>query len=249
MRILFVPDLHHPVTHPGALDFVDSIAQDFQPDLMIFVGDMVDHHAVSRWGKHPNSPGPLDEYELALEGVQKWYEKYPEAVVCIGNHDERPMKMAESMGVPGAYLRKYADVWQTPRWEWVEDYTILPDDEQRRCYVTHGTGRAGIHPAYNLAKEMACSCVMGHVHSVGGIKWLANPYKRWFGLDTGALTDDKLYAFAYAKPCRKKTILGLGLYDTDDSTKTGFIAMPCGDGEKFHRDNYPEHPLLKGRYA
>ena len=247
MRILVVPDIHEPVTHPGALDFVDHVAQRESPNVIVFIGDIVDHHGISNWVKHPNAPGPKDEYELALEGVQRWYRRFPDALVTIGNHDARPMRMAEAAGVPGSYLKDYATVWRTPRWRWVEEVTLGIGDQA--VYFTHGTGRSGVSPAANLAKDMTMSCVMGHVHSVAGCRWFANPLKRWFGLDVGALIDDRLYAFAYGKPCKKRSVLGCGFIDTENPMDTRFIAMPSGKGERFNRERYPINHLLKDRLA
>jgi len=244
-RILVIPDLHEPVAHPGSMDFVDWVAQENQPDSVVFIGDIVDHHGISTWTKHASAPGPKDEYELALEGVQRWYNAYPDAVVTIGNHDARPMRMAESAGVPGSYLKDYASVWQTPRWSWVDE--VIIGTGINAVYFTHGTGRSGLQPAANLAREMSMSSVMGHIHSAGGIRWFANPTKRWFGMDTGCLVDDRLYAFSYGKACKKKSVLGCGFIDTENPADTRFIAMPSGKGERFGRDNYPIHPLLKGR--
>lgn len=242
-RTLIVPDIHEPVTHPGAMDFIDSVAQDIQPDRVVFIGDIVDHHGISFWTKHPAALGPQDEYEASLVGVQRWYARFPEAYVTIGNHDDRPIRMAEKAGVPGAYLKDYATTWETPGWKWVDE--VVLDD----VYYTHGTGRSGMYPAANLARDMTMSCCMGHVHSTGGIKWFANPLKRWFGMDVGCLVDDRLYAFAYAKPVKKKSVLGCGVVDSDDPRGTGFIAMPAGRGEQFDRRRYPTNPIMEGRTA
>lgn len=242
MPILVIPDLHAPVTHPGAFDFIDHVAQKTQPDRVVFIGDIVDHHGISAWTKHPAAPGPKDEYEMSLEQVQKWYEAYPKAVVTKGNHDVRPMRMASQAGVPGSYLRDFKEVWQTPGWDWVGEATI--DD----VYFTH-SGGAGENPAFTLAKKMAMSCCVGHAHTVGGCRWLANPIKRWFSMDVGCLLDHRLYAFAYSKAHKKKPILGCGVIDPFDPMETRFVAMPCDRGERFDRRRYPEHPLLVGRTA
>jgi hypothetical protein len=206
---------------------------------------VVDHHGISQWTKHPLAPGPKDEYELSLHGVQKWYRRFPDALVLIGNHDARPMRAAETAGVPGSYLKDYATVWNTPRWNWVEEVTLGEGDNA--LYLTHGTGRGGANPAACLAREMTMSCAMGHVHHAGGIRWFANPTKRWFGMDTGAVIDDRLYAFAYGKPCKKKSVAGCGFVDFTDPSNTRFICMPSGRGERFHRDNYSINPMLKDR--
>ena len=38
-RILVIPDLHEPVAHPGSMDFIDWVAQENQPDSVVFIGD------------------------------------------------------------------------------------------------------------------------------------------------------------------------------------------------------------------
>ena len=55
------------------------------------------------------------------------------------------------------------------------------------------------------------SVVMGHVHSVAGVKFGAGPLERWFGMDVGCLIDRKAWQFAYGKHMPKKPILGCGV--------------------------------------
>ena len=241
-RTLVISDIHEPVVHPGAFDFIDSVAQKVQPDRIVFIGDIVDHHGISYWTKHPAAPGPKDEYEMSLIGVQRWYEAYPDADVMIGNHDDRPVRMAEKAGVPGAYLKDYATVWQTPGWRWL-DKVVYED-----TLYTHSVG-AGMNPAALRASKIGMSVVAGHVHTTLGIKWFGNDVKRWFGMDVGSLIDSRLYAFAYCKGNALSQLLGCGVVDSDDPMETRVIAMPKGRGEEFDRRHYPVHPLLKGRMA
>jgi hypothetical protein len=238
-QVLIIPDLHEPCTHPGAFDFICRVRDLVCPSRIVFIGDVVDWHGVNFHAKHPSGPGPKDEYMLALEGVQRWYREFPEAEVMIGNHDERPIRMAEANAIPGALLRDYAEVWQTPGWDWKFETRI------DGVYYFHGTGRSGINPAANVMKDMGMSVVMGHVHSVAGCKWGASPEERRFGMDVGCLVDDRLYAFAYGRHCKKKSVLGCGFVDGDNPMRTQFIPMPCGRGEEFDRAKYPAHPLLK----
>lgn len=241
-RILVIPDLHEPATHPAARDFVDSIAQEYQPDSVVFIGDVVDHHCVSFHTRQFEAPNPLEEYKAAKQGVQKWYQQYPEAMIMIGNHDCRPLRLAVSVGLPAEYLKDFSEVWDTPGWTWVPELVIGTGDNS--VYFTHGTGRSGINPAANMAKDLTMSAVMGHAHSTAGIKWFSNPNKRWFGLDVGSLIDGRGYAFAYNRSF-KKSVLGLGVVDTDNPMDTGFIPMPCSPGEQFSREQYPANPLLR----
>ena len=241
-RTLVISDIHEPVTHPGAHDFIDHVCQRVQPDRIVFIGDVMDHHGISSFIKHPLAPGPKDEYEMALEGVQRWYQAYSDADVMIGNHDNRPTRMAEKAGVPGAYLKDYATVWQTPGWRWRTK--VIYED----AMYTHTVG-AGAAPAILRASKIGMSVIAGHVHTTMDIKWFANDIKRWFGMDVGCLIDRRLYAYAYAKGNALNQFLGCGVVDSDDPMETRVIAMPCGVGEKFSRRKYSEHPLLKDRLA
>ena len=204
-NILVVGDLHEPVCHPGYLDFCHDLYRQWRCKEVVFIGDLADWHAVSFHAKHPDCPGPDDEYKVALEGIKKWKGVFPKAKVCIGNHDERLIRLAESTGIPSKFLRSYADIWETPKWDWQYEYTI--DD----VYYFHGVNNGGTHPAFNAAKKMLMSVVMGHNHTASGVKWLANPRTRIFAMDTGCGIDVKAYQFAYGRHARQKPVLSAGV--------------------------------------
>lgn len=235
-RTLVIGDVHEPVSHPGYLSFCADTYHYMQCDSVISIGDIVDWHAISFHCRHPNAPGPKDEYELAKEEIQKWNNIFPTMTVTIGNHDERVFRKAADAGIPEFMLRDYAEMWDTPGWNWVYDYML--DD----VFYFHGTGRSGTNPSFNVAKEMGCSVVMGHVHSVGGIKWMCSPRDRRFGLDTGCGVDDKMFAFAYNKHNKKKSVLSCGVVIDGMGHH---IMMPCSRGERYHRDRFPKNPLLE----
>ena len=215
-RVLVIGDLHAPVTRKHYLRFCKDQYKKFKCDTVVFIGDVVDWHGISFHAANPECPGPADECKLALQCIQKWYRTFlvpktksrnkQRRLVMLGNHDRRPHRLAESVGIPSKLLRNYAEVWETPEWEWVTSCII--DD----VYYCHGDGKgAGINPAYNTAKNMGMSVVMGHSHSKGGVKWLVNPLRRWFGMDTGCGIDDSAFAFAYAKEQTYRSVLSCGV--------------------------------------
>ncbi len=238
MRKLIVGDIHEPVAHPGYRDFVMDVAERYQTDDVLFIGDIVDWHAISFHTRHPNSPGTMDEYEMAKGYIADWYDAFPEAIVCVGNHDERIIRLAEVAGIPSKFIRDYNEVWGTPGWNWVYDFT-----DEDGTYFVHGTGLSGMHPAYNLMKKMAQSSVMGHVHSAFGVKWLVNSHSRMFGLDSGCGVDDKAYAFAYGKHNKLKSVLGCGVILDGLAIP---ILMEIGPGEKYNRSRFDARPLRGG---
>jgi predicted phosphodiesterase len=228
-RVLIIGDIHEPVSHPGYLSFCRDLRDRHKCDEIVFIGDIVDHHAVSFHAHHPDAPGPKDEAELTQLGIDRWSEEFPDAKVCIGNHDERIVLLAESVNIPKKFLRTYAESWHTPGWDWQPEHTI--DD----TYLFHGTAHSGMHPAFNAMKKMAMSVAMGHCHSAGGIKWMVNPTRRFFALDTGCGIDDKAVAFAYGRHNKTRSVLSAGVIL--DGVPYHEI-MQIGPGEKYNRRRF-----------
>lgn len=233
-RILAIGDVHEPVAHIGYLPFCKDLYEKYNCDKVVFIGDVVDWHAISFHARHPDAPGPKDEWELGKEKIGRWHTAFPNADVCIGNHDERVVRVCEEAGIPSFLIRQYAEVWDTPTWKWSTDFT---HDE---VYYFHGTGTGGIHPAFNSMTKMMMSVVQGHIHSAGGIKWRANPNRRCFGMDTGCGIDDKAIAFAYGRHQKVRSILGAGVIL--DGVPYHEI-MPIGSGEKYHRSRFEKQPF------
>lgn len=229
-RNLIIGDIHEPVSRKGYLQFSQDIYDEWDCNKVIFIGDLVDWSAISFHTHNPEAPGPIDEYELALERVQKWYKAFPKATVCIGNHDARPKRLAESVNIPAKLLRDYNKQWETPNWDWVQHVII------DNIYYCHGHGKGGGNtPAWNLSKKMGMSVCLGHFHTKGGINWSANPLRRWFGMDVGCGINDAAYAFAYAKEQVTRSILSVGV--VLDGCPYHEM-MPCGKGEPYHDSRF-----------
>lgn len=229
-RVLAIGDPHEPCTRKGYLRFNKDLYAEWDCNKVVIIGDIIDWTAISFHICNPEAPGPMQEYNLALAKIKKWYKAFPNATVCIGNHDARPHRVAESVNIPAKFIRDYADLWGTPGWNWVQS-TIIDN-----VFYCHGHGKGGGKtPAWNLSQKMGMSIVMGHYHSRGGINWSANPLRRWFGMDTGCGIDDKAYAFAYAKEQVTRSILSAGI--VLDGIPYHEV-MPCGKGERYHDSRF-----------
>jgi predicted phosphodiesterase len=225
MRIGVIGDVHAPADRKWYLRFVKDTFEAWDVKSVVFIGDVVDWHAISFHARHPELPGPADEYKLALDSVQRWYRAFPKARVCIGNHDERVFRLAESVNIPAFLLRKYNDVWQTPGWEWEYEYML------DGVYYAHGTGCRGEHPAYNAMKTMGHSVVLGHSHTAAGVKVLASKLDRRWGMDVGCGVDDKKMQFAYGKHFKRRSILSCGVVIDGHPY---LELMPVGKGERYY---------------
>ena len=228
-RVLVIPDLHEPVTHPAALQFCKDLYAQWECDTVVFIGDVVDCHGISFHARHPAAPGVKEEYGLAIERVSRWVKEFPKAKVCIGNHDERPQRLAASVNIPEEFLMSYQAMWNCPNWQWGHSHMI------DGVYYFHGTGRSGLYPAANVMRRMGMSVVMGHCHSRANVCSMVNPFKRFFSLDTGCLIDDKAFAFAYGKHATERSVLSAGVV-IDGQPYLEYLS--CGDGEKYHRSKF-----------
>lgn len=228
-RKLIVGDIHNPVSHPGYLPFCQDLYAKYRCDSVILIGDVVDWAAITFHARHPEAAGAKDEYELAKDETAKWYNVFKKADVCIGNHDERVVRVAADAGIPEFLIKNYQEVWETPGWTWKTEF--IYDD----VFYFHGTGSGGIHPAFTSMQKRLMSVVQGHIHSAAGIKWRASPQRRTFGMDTGCGIDDKAIAFAYGRHNAVRSILSAGVMI--DGIPYHEV-MPIGEGEKYHRSKF-----------
>jgi predicted phosphodiesterase len=204
-RVLVIGDLHLPAEHKDYFDFVKKIKRKYKTTSTVFIGDVMDHHNISFHKKHVESTGAMEEFKEAYDRLAKWKRLFPKAKVCIGNHDERVMKISSEVGIPQMYLRNYAELYNTPRWEW--DYSFEIDG----VFYHHGTGTSGQYPAYNAARSRAMSTVSGHCHSVSSINWMVGPTARIFGMNVGCGVNKDHIAMAYGTTYLRKPVVSCGV--------------------------------------
>jgi len=166
-KILVIGDIHEPACHVGYRKFCQDLYDAWGCKRVVFIGDIIDHHCISFHARDVDADGVTREAETAYKGVRKWYKAFPRAEVMIGNHDERVFRLAASVNIPARFIRDYDLVWDTPKWQWKRDTEI--DD----VYYFHGTGLSGQMPALKRAIKNGQNSVMGHCHSVAGVKWSA----------------------------------------------------------------------------
>lgn len=228
-RVLGAGDLHCPWQRRGYLQFLIDLYYQWGCNRVVFMGDVVDTHAISFHQKEPGCPGPLEEYRQAKEAVREFYKAFPKATVVLGNHDKRIVRRAKSVDIPDIFIKSYKEIWGTPGWDWVEDIVI--DD----CYYYHGDGQGGEYPAANAVRKMLMSVVLGHNHTASGVKYYTNPTRRVFACDTGAGCDDKAMAFAYSERNKRRSVISAAVViDGIPYVEP----MPCGKGEIYHDSNF-----------
>tara|TARA_B100000780_G_scaffold28420_2_gene18017 strand:+ start:1285 stop:2010 length:726 start_codon:yes stop_codon:yes gene_type:complete len=195
-RILIIGDLHAPFTLKGYLEFCKETYAIYNCNQVLFIGDILDNHAFSYHEPDPDGMSAGTELDRAIEDVQEWYKAFPNADVCIGNHDRMASRKAMTGGIPSVWIKSYNDVLGTPNWNWVE--TVVYDN----VLYEHGEGGQ----AQAKAKNNMMSSVCGHTHTEAYVKWFVGKRFRVFGMQVGCGVDSKTYAAAYARNFKKQAI-------------------------------------------
>lgn len=189
VKVLVIGDLHLPFCLDGYLEFCKEKKRKLRPDAIVFIGDILDNHYASFHATDPDGMGGDDELEMAIQTVKPWYKAFPEAFVCIGNHDRMAYRKAVEGNVPAAWIRDYNEVLGTPKWKWADRWEI--DGVQ---YI-HGEGPK----AHVRAQRDFQSTVAGHHHTVAYVQHFAGVDKRLFAVQVGCGVDREAYAMGYAK--------------------------------------------------
>lgn len=204
-NILVIGDSHIPYEHEGYLDFCKEQYDRFNCDTVIHIGDLIDSHATSRHPSLPDAYSPGDELYYTIKKLRPWYKAFPNMKVCIGNHDVRAYKLAAETGLASKWLKGFAEVLETPTWEFEEEFDI------NGILYTHGTGTSGRTAAITRALNAGQSVVIGHLHTDAGILYHRLKNKTIFGMVVPCGVNENSYGMNYAKNFPRKSVLGCGI--------------------------------------
>lgn len=217
-------DTHIPFDHPNYLQFLIDTFKQYNVGQVVCCGDIVDHHALSRFQTETCAKGSYDELDMAIERLKAYTKAFPKCRVTLGNHDLIPERQAASVGIGKRYLKSLSELLELPKTWLIEEEFILDG-----VLYKHGINCLGKDGALNTAISERMSTVIGHSHSFGGCKYSANKRDIIFGLNVGCGIDIDAYAFAYGKYDKNRPTLGCGI--VFDSGNAIFVPM----GKKYFR--------------
>lgn len=195
-NVLVIGDLHAPFIKEGYLDFCKRMYIKHRCNEVVFIGDICDMHYSSYHEHDPDGHGAAEELSRAKVQIAEFYDAFPKAKVCIGNHDLIPNRKAFSGGLSKHWIRDISEVLETPNWEYAEDFVI------NGVLYTHGTGRK----AKQRCQQEFISVVQGHYHSESYVETFVSEKDLLFAMQVGCGVDRKTYAMAYAKHFKKPQI-------------------------------------------
>jgi len=188
-NVLVIGDLHEPFCLDSYLDWCLEQYHAYNCTEVVFIGDIIDNHYSSYHETSADGMGGLDELELAIKRISRWYKAFPVATVIIGNHDRIIMRKAQTSAIPSKWIKSYKEVLEVPNWEFVERYE--KDDVQ---YI-HGEGGT----ARTKCRADMMNTVQGHLHTQCYTEHYVGKNFRVFGTQVGCGINHKSYAMAYAK--------------------------------------------------
>ncbi len=220
-NILVIGDTHEPFCHKDYLAFCLRIKNAWNCVEVVHIGDLVDNHSISFHDIDPDGYSPEEEIKKSIEKCKKWFKAFPKVKMCLGNHDRRVDRKQKNVGLPSRCFKPFREIWELPdEWETEFEYEI------GGVRYIHGTGFSGENAHVKAALSGRISTVIGHVHAVGGVQYLASSKDIIFGMAVGCGVDRKSYAFSYGRDFAKKPILGCGVVSyTSKGVNAQFVPM------------------------
>ena len=204
-RVLVIPDLHAPFIEPGFFEFCKSIYKKYNCNAVHFTGDLLDNSFSSFHEISPDGKSAGDELALAIEQIKPFWQEWPVATICIGNHDAIISRKLVASGLSEKWLKDFNDVLGTPGWIWADSFDI---DGVK--YI-HGTGSSGRNGAINRAINWNTKICQGHIHTETSIIYHANKDSLLWSMQLGSAFNVNSYAANYAKNFTKKPIIAVGV--------------------------------------
>tara|TARA_S200000501_G_scaffold367015_1_gene402735 strand:- start:13702 stop:14553 length:852 start_codon:yes stop_codon:yes gene_type:complete len=194
--VLCIGDLHTPFDLDEYFDHCCMVYNKVNPNIIVFIGDVIDNHYSSYHESDPDGMGGRDELDLAIERLKRWYKMFPDAYVTIGNHDRMVMRKSQTSHVPRRWIKSYKEVLETPNWYFTDRVDI--DNVQ---YIHGEAGTARIK-----CKTDMMSTVQGHLHTQAYVDWQIGRSHKVFGCQVGCGIDFNTYAMSYAKQGKKPAV-------------------------------------------
>jgi len=192
-RVLIISDLHFPWSIEGWFEFLKSIHEKRKYDLIISIGDEVDHAAISFHEKENGMPSACKELEMAQDEMALLHTLFPKIYVLTSNHGSLIHRKMKFGGVPYEVLKPLPDLYGCPLYEWHDEIVLKTNAGD--VYLCHGKSSA----YGKMVREIGTSCIQGHFHTKAEITFHKTIGGLRFSMFVGCLADQEKIAFRYAK--------------------------------------------------
>ena len=105
--VLVISDLHIPYHHQDSFEFLKALKKKYKPDLVVNIGDELDHHAISMHEHNPDLMSAGDELRKSKHYIKELEKIFPEMKIVHSNHSSLVYRRALKYGLPKDYLKSY----------------------------------------------------------------------------------------------------------------------------------------------
>ena len=123
-NVLVIGDLHAPFILNGYFEHCLEMYHKHQCTEVVLIGDILDNHYASYHETDPDGFGGAEELRRAKRQIARFYEAFPNAKVCLGNHDILPDRKAFTSGISKSWVKSIGEVLETPNWEYSDSFLI-----------------------------------------------------------------------------------------------------------------------------
>lgn len=225
-RYVIISDTQCPDQHRKAVSAVTDFIADWQPDVLLHVGDDIDSPETSRWNK-----GLAGEYARTLQaGIDDARQVHAGFRAALGAGKPFHLSRSNHTDRTEKYVRKYAPALSSLRSLRIEE--LLGYEDYGITYHRHvfeftpgwvlahgdegGLSQTPGGTALSLAKRLNKSVIAGHTHRLGlqhETRGLAGKTTTIFGMEVGNLMDMK--KAKYLKTGSANWCMGIGLLYVD----------------------------------
>jgi len=226
VRTLVIPDIHVPFHHRRSIAKLQDFIKRKKPERIVFLGDVLDLHAVSTHRRDPRWEDNLDKEIRAgrrlLEQIRKLAPK-ADIDYIEGNHEDRWNRYCQGR-TPA--LRLLGFTWDAALG--LADLGIsvrrkpfsIPCGQGKKVVLLHGHEVKGHSKfpaghALNIAKKMGKNVHIGHTHRMGLVSSVFSG-RELFAVEGGYLGDFNSPGFKYMGAVPPEWTRGWQLYDSDN---------------------------------
>lgn len=205
-RIVLVPDLQVPYQSRPAVRTLSRFIEDYEPDEVAQVGDLIDMPQLSQWTKGLAGEHTRDLHRHRNEAVEV-IDMLKINVISRANHEDRLFKSISQrlpglIDLPELQIENFLKLGELGVTYAREPYLLGPN-----TYLMHGdegsqNQRAGMTAAA-LSNKISASVCIGHTHRLGLVPtthMVGGKVNRTnWGMEVGSILDYRSGGFKYMK--------------------------------------------------
>lgn len=228
-KVVFVSDIHAPFQDEASIKACLSFIKFWKPTEIIFMGDVVDFYAISRFNKDPNRALQLQkELDIAHHILKRFCQSAPQAkkIFLKGNHEYRLQKYLWSNAPELSNLRSLT----VPEQLHLKDLGIQYIDNgkitKNGMVIKHGNivRKFAGYSAKGEFENCGISGVSAHTHRLGQY-WHTHEGGIFTWIECGCLCDMKA-EYMEGKVANWQHGFGIGFYKNSGSSRFNVGLVP-----------------------